>query len=232
MTSGGTGLVTIVTSSVGSITLNSGTQLNIGTSGSGQITMGKTGANTTITGNNTYLRANATLNIGDLGSAGISIGNTLSSLTINNPLTVGYAPSAITTNTQIGYTVSDTIDFTGAYTSSVAGTFFTTYKTLPAGVWLIQFSTRVRSTASSTLTRWFFWGENSVDNVSPVQAFTSSSATTVIDAEGISAAGTFTVTSDGTVGYNIVAYFAYTGSAVNIDKAAGYASSVKRTRIA
>jgi hypothetical protein len=232
MQTGGTGLVTIGSTTVGNITLNSGTQLNIGTVGTGQITMGKTGANTIVTGNNTYLRANSTLNIGDTGSAGITIGNASSSLTINNPLTVGYVPSAITTTSQIGYTVADTIDFTGAYTSSTAGTFFTGYKTLPAGVWLIQFSSRVRSAGISTLTRWYFWGENSVDGSAPIQAYTSSSATTVIDTEGLSAAGTFTVTSNGSGGYNIFAYFVYTGSAVNIDKSAGFGSNVKRTRIA
>jgi hypothetical protein len=181
-------------------------------SGSNNIVIGGVGNNTTISGTNVNLGA--------------------TSLNINSPLTIGYAPSAITTTSQIGYTVADTIDFTGAYTSSTVGTFFTSYKTLPAGVWLIQFSSRVRSAGTSTLTRWFFWGQNSVDGSTPVQAYTSSSATTVIDGEGLSAGGTFTVTSDGSVGYNIFAFFAYSGSAVNIDKSAGFGSNVKRTRIA
>ena len=132
MASGGTGLVTIGTSSVGSITLNSGTQLNIGTSGSGQITMGKLGANTTVTGNNTYLRANATLNIGDLGVGSISIGNsTLSSLTINNPLTLNYT-TAPSTN-QIGG-ISASFNATGLpLTTSPFVTISMTTDGLPLG---------------------------------------------------------------------------------------------------
>jgi hypothetical protein len=217
-------------------TLNS--QINIGTlssrgtgifigsgaSATGQVYINTGGSASGATNIMTGVNQSGNFNLGDAGNTVV--------ININRPLTIGYAPSAITTTSQIGYTVADTIDFTGAYTSSTAGTFFTNYKTLPAGVWLIQFSSRVRSAGTSTLTRWYFWGENSVDGSAPINAYTSSSATTVIDNEGLSAAGTFTVTSNGSVGYNIFAYFVYSGSAVNIDKSAGFGSNVKRTRIA
>jgi hypothetical protein len=228
------------TSTLSSLSLNAtlNSQINIGTltsrgtgifigsgnSATGQVYINTGGTASGATNIMTGVNQSGNFNLGDAGNAVV--------ININRPLTIGYAPSAITTTSQIGYTVRDTIDFTGAYTSSTAGTFFTSYKTLPAGVWLIQFSSRVRSAGTSTLTRWYFWGENSVDGSAPINAYTSSSATTVIDNEGLSAAGTFTVTSDGSVGYNIFAYFVYSGSAVNIDKSAGFGSNVKRTRIA
>lgn len=161
-----------------------------------------------------------------------NIGSTSKVLTINAPMVVGYATSALTLPTQIGYTVYDTITLTGTIPSNANRYFFGAGgKVLPSGVWLIQFTTRARSAGTSTFTRYFTWGEDSITGTNPLSAMTSLSSTTVIDSEGLSTCGAFTVTSTGTTTYNIVIYFVYTGSAISFD-AGTFGSTVKRTRLA
>ena len=147
-------------------------------------------------------------------------------------MVVNYPTTALTLPTQIGYTVRDTITLTGTIPLNANRYFFGAGgKVLPAGVWLIQFTTRGRSTGTSTFTRYFTWGEDSVTGTNPLNAMTSLSSTTVIDSEGLSTCGAFTVTSTGTTTYNIVIFFIYTGSPIYAD-VGEFGSTVKRTRLA
>lgn len=215
--SSGTGSVQLAngTSQTANIIIGNG---NAVVTGSDKIIIGKSGKTVSISGATTL--DNGTLNLSN------------ATINVNSPLTVGYAPSAITASTQIGYTTTDAITFSGTISNATNTPMFSGSITLPTGVWLIQFTLRVRSSGSSTTTRYFFWGEDSITGSTPVRAMTSSSDTVGVDGEGLTANGCFTVSSTGSTTYNLYIYLVYSGSFIYLDTAASFGSNVKRTRIA
>ena len=215
-----TGAVEIAKNTKGNVNIASSM-----TAGTNTVTIGSTSLGTVV-------MRGAEVNLNTSGAGDVNIcssggGN----INIYQPLSPFYAPSVITSG-DIGYTVRDTITFSGTIPTATNCYFFGTGKVLPIGVWLIQFTTRGRSSGTSTFTRYFTWGEDSVTGTTPLSAMTSLSSSTVIDSEGLSTTGTFVVSSTGSTTYNIAVYFVYSGSSIYLDTSAGFASVVKRTRIA
>jgi hypothetical protein len=223
MMTGGTGLVTIGSSSVGSITLNSGTQLNIGTSGTGQITLGKTAANTTIAGNNTYLRGASTLNIGDNSAVSITIGNIAASTTINNPLTIGYAPTAITADTQIGRTV-ESVFATNISLSTSGDNSIVTLTIGTAGVFIINFSFRYggASTAVANCESWFNTSTGGAIQYGNQAYYSNPNA--VMGSNVICQAGSAVITTTAVSTITFHTFITYTGGIPILDKTFSYYS--------
>ena len=216
-----TGAVEIAKNTRGDVNIAS----NMTVVGTNTVTIGSTSLGTVV-------MRGAEVNLNTSGAGDVNIcssggGN----INIYQPLSPYYAPSVIT-SAEIGYTVRDTITFSGTIPTTTNCYFFGTGKVLPIGVWLIQFTTRGRSTGTSTFTRYFTWGEDSVTGTTPLAAMTSLSSSTVIDSEGLSTTGSFVVSSTGSTTYNIVVYFVYSGSSIYLDTSPGFASVVKRTRIA
>jgi len=175
-----------------------------------------------------------TLNLNTNGTGNTLIGTSggSNSITINRPLTIGYAPSAITTSSQLGYTTTDAITLTGAIPNAVVTPIFTAI-ILPAGVWLITYSLRLRSSGTTTVASYYMWGEDSITVQTPTYAMNAENTAFITDTNGFSNTGTFVVTSTGTTTYNIGIYIAYSGSTIVIDFGLpDFGSVVRRTRIA
>ena len=164
----------------------------------------------------------------------LNLGATTNSVVIhvNRPLTIGYSPTAITTDTQIGYTVKDTI-VASAVTSGLFTDLFTPI-TLPAGVWLVTYSIRFASTSATTVTDAFaFSNTGNPAGTNPLQI--SGFTYPIITTGGCSLVlgGTFVVTSTGSTTYTVQFVFNYTGSAVSLfSDTTPFGSSVRRVRIA
>jgi len=195
-------------SSTGAVHLNNGatasgnTRIMNGTNQSGELTLGDTTATNTVV------------------------------IAVNRPLTLGYAPSAITTSSQLGYTTTDAITLTGAIPNAVVTPIFTAI-ILPAGVWLITYSLRLRSSGTTTVASYYMWGEDSITVQTPTYAMNAENTAFITDTNGFSNTGTFVVTSTGTTTYNIGIYIAYSGSTILIDFGLpDFGSVVRRTRIA
>jgi hypothetical protein len=92
----------------------------------GTINIGQYNTSPSTTFTTTNIRGD--VNIGTVGGATFT--------TINRPLTVGYVPSAITNNTQIGYVYVGVIN-----NVAVSSTFtYCTISSIPTGVWLFTWS--------------------------------------------------------------------------------------------
>jgi hypothetical protein len=206
----------------------------------GAYTTGQTAGNVNIlTGSHTGTITNGNVNIQTVTSKGTcTIGNSASTLSlssgtinVNSPLTVGYVPSAITTTSQIGYTVKDTI---GA-TSMVSGVDTNSFGpiTLPAGVWLITYSFRFLSAGSSILTQYFIYNNNgSIYSTVPLH-IQCNTTTQYLASNGIGLSGSYYIVSDGTTTYTLTLNLIYTGSAMSIQSdTTAFGSSVRRVRIA
>jgi hypothetical protein len=164
------------------------------------------------------------LTLGDAGNTVV--------IALNRPLTIGYAPSAITTSSQLGYTTTDDISLTGSIPNGAVTPLFTA-KLLPAGVWLITYSVRFRSAGTTTITAFYIWGQDSISVQSPPYAMNSQGNTFTANTDGFTNTGTFVVTSNGSTTYNIGVYMNRSGSTISIDFGLpDFGSVVKRTRIA
>jgi hypothetical protein len=184
----------------------------------GTINIGQYNTSPSTTFTTTNIRGD--VNIGTVGGATIT--------TINRPLTVGYVPSAITNNTQIGYTVEDTINITTLTSGNQFA--FTTGVTLPAGVWLITASFRI--TGPSVVVTDQNYGINIVGTV-PTITYGQYLLTGSITASGLSYTGTGVVVSNGTTAYNVQLYIVYSGGSLAVSPSSNSSgSNIRRTRIA
>lgn len=211
--------------------------------GSGTLTVNGFGVvtnniNPTIGSSNIIIGANSTSGDIKLGggqtSGKVILGVNGGTGTINmlRPIVIGYAPSAITANTQIGYTTTDTITNTGTIPTVVNTNAFTTAVVLPQGVWLIQYSIRIRpASGSMTISSYGTWGYENANGVNyPYAQFYSQ--TGGVSATIMASNGSFVLSSSGTLGYNINVYINNTGSAASIATSGNDYSVIRRTRIA
>jgi len=159
----------------------------------------------------------------NLGSA-TSTTQVNSILTLARPIVLGTVPTA---NTQLGYTVFDTITNTGNITSFTAFNIFSSYVSLPAGVWLITFSVRIKSTVAMTIQSYNIYG---VDNVGGV-AYGQTTNTYPSSTTDIGNTGTFVISSSGSSTYNVTIFLGYTTGTASLNLAGAYSSNVQRTRI-
>jgi hypothetical protein len=89
--------------------------------------------------------------------------------TIGRPVTTSYLPSAITTNTQIGF--QGTITGTSLVTMPTANGSIATLVTLPAGVWSINVSAQLGSNTVGTYIALTLNSSNTVTDNSRRQHF-------------------------------------------------------------
>ncbi len=133
-----------------SLTINIGTgasqsgaiNIGTGTTTAKNITIGTgSGGTTLLRGANVELQSNnsgANLLFSSATGGSLTVGGTTTGsqvLNINRPFTPLYLPSAITANTQIGFTASTTDN---TFTQAVAGVYNILSVSLPSGVWMVE----------------------------------------------------------------------------------------------
>jgi hypothetical protein len=149
----------------------------------------------------------------------------------NTPIPLNYLPSAITTTSQLGYTVNDTITGTTIANGSATNAFSTAI-TLSTGVWLINYSLRLEPTSGSSLIT--LYSTTAQDSTSVVYAQSSLGFTNITanSGQGLCSNGSFVIKSNGSTTYNVVAYALYTGgTSFGFVKTGSNPSLIQRTRI-
>jgi len=153
----------------------------------------------------------------------------------NTPIPLLYSPSAITSTSQLGYTVRDDYTFTGIIPNSANQVLFTTDVALPTGVWLINYYIRIISVSSTIISSY-----NSFGNTNRLAAtgqyyggFGNPSNQTVTTVLPCASSGSFVIQSgvSSITQYNIQVYVVgVSGGSISLDTGTskGY---VIRTRI-
>jgi hypothetical protein len=159
----------------------------------------------------------------------LTLGNEGTTTNLGAPLTIGYSPSQITNLNQIGYTTEDPIN--GDTISDGGRSLFSSNVTLPAGVWLITYSLRFGLFQSMNVLNTFIYDAINGTGVPYGQYYIYNRVTGV----SLACSGTGVLTSNGSLGYNIMCYTsldASVGSYLLPQKSGNYRTVVTRTRIA
>jgi hypothetical protein len=191
----------------------SNVQILNGTGSTGTITLGSSTSTTNATGT-------------------ITLGSATKALTANVPLTINYLPTALTGTNMIGYSTTDAITFTSAFTSGSASNIFTSSISLPAGIWMITYSLRIESAVAMSGISYNSYGTDNVNGTSfPYGQIVTNpvNGTTIVGGTG-----TFIIKSGvgGITSYNVSVYIAFTGGSPSILRSGAFSSNVQRTRIA
>jgi len=149
----------------------------------------------------------------------------------NTPIPLLYSPNNLTSETQLGYSIFDTITNTSALPSGVTSSVFTSNIALPTGVWLITYSIRIQSVAVMNGIALNLYG---VDNINGTNLCYGQTNLTPSATTSIGGTGTFIIKSgvNGVNVYNINCYVAYTTGSASILTTGSFQSNVQRTRIA
>jgi len=157
----------------------------------------------------------------------LTLGQEGTTTTLGAPLTIGYSPSQITNLNQIGYTIEDVLK---TDTMGLGGRpLFATDVLLPAGVWLVTYY--MRWSINGTCTQVNTYGTDSINGATrPYGQYISTTPTS----DAIGAYGTFVITSNGSLSYNIACFlnFSISTQTATPNGSGNYRSIVTRTRIA
>ena len=168
----------------------------------------------------------------NLTSGNLTIGhaqNQTGNIIINRPITLGYTTIPTYSNTQIGFTTRDTINNTGTIPNFSAFNAFTSYITLPVGVWLITYSLRLKIVSGSLVV--VAYNTYGIDNTGST-AYGQVTNTYPVSNDSIGSTGTFVLASTGSTTYNVSIFLGYTSGTPSFNLAGLFASYVQRTRIA
>jgi hypothetical protein len=156
------------------------------------------------------------------GNGSLSI--TAGTFAISPPLTLGTPPTA---STMLGFTLYDTISYITTIPAYSAINLFSSYVSLPAGVWLITYSLRIESGVAMTIQSYNTYG---LDNFGAI-AYGQFTNTYDSPQTAIGSSGSFVINSSGSSTYNIALFFGYTTGTPTFNLAGFFSSYVQRTRI-
>jgi hypothetical protein len=159
----------------------------------------------------------------------LTLGQEGTTTNLGAPLTIGYSPSQITNLNQIGYTTEDAVNGNTLYKEG--GNLLASSVILPAGVWLVSYFFRFANYTRFTVINTY--GYDSINGAGlPYGQYFSSA--TVLNGEQAGAYGTFVITSNGSLSYNIAITVTMpdTNPYFSAFSSGNLRSIVRRTRIA
>ena len=105
--------------------------------------------------------------------------------------------------------------------------------TLPAGVWFVEYSARIQSSPTTTITDFYTWISNSTSGSNKTFGLNQNgSIVQTVTNSGLCTTGSSVIVSDGTTTYTVITYYTFTGGPPILVRTSDLGSVVKRTRIA